>query len=155
SRLFSKSALIPLSLDWLLSLNRPGGNMTGIAGLQGELVAKRIELLHEMAPKAAITALLGNPKNRYSETETQEFQHGAKLGWREGGNLRIELRWGAGDANRIETLAKELVDLRPDAIFAVSTPVISAVARETHTIPIVFALLADPVGSGLAASLSR
>jgi len=40
----------------------------------------------------------------------------AKLGWAEGSNLRIELRWGAGDANRIRTLAKELVDLRPDVI---------------------------------------
>jgi putative ABC transport system substrate-binding protein len=79
----------------------------------------------------------------------------AKLGWREGGNLRIELRWGSGDANRIETLAKELVDLRPDAIFGLSTPVVSALARETHTIPIVFALLADPIGGGFAASLAH
>ena len=77
------------------------------------------------------------------------FQHGlAKLGWQEGGNLRIELRWGSVDANRIETLAKELVDLRPDAIFGVTTPVISALARETHTIPIVFAILSDPIGGG-------
>jgi hypothetical protein len=58
----------------------------------------------------------------------------AKLGWREGGNLRIELRWGAGDADRIGTLAKELVDMRPDAIFGATTPVIGALARETRTI---------------------
>jgi ABC-type uncharacterized transport system substrate-binding protein len=58
----------------------------------------------------------------------------AKLGWREGGNLRIELRWGAGDADRIGTLAKELVDMRPHAIFGVTTPVIGALARETRTI---------------------
>ena len=84
------------------------------------------------------------------------FQHGlAKLGWQEGGNLRIELRWGSVDANRIETLAKELVDLRPDAIFGVTTPVISALARETHSIPIVFAILSDPIGGGFAASLAH
>jgi putative tryptophan/tyrosine transport system substrate-binding protein len=84
------------------------------------------------------------------------FEDGlAKLGWGEGGNLRIELRWGSSDANRIEALAKELVDLRPEAIFGVSTPVISALARETHTIPIVFALLADPIGGGFAASLAH
>jgi putative ABC transport system substrate-binding protein len=79
----------------------------------------------------------------------------AKLGWREGGNLRIELRWGAGDADRIGTLAKELVDMRPDAIFGVTTPVIGALARETRTIPIVFAILADPIGGGFASSIAH
>jgi putative tryptophan/tyrosine transport system substrate-binding protein len=77
-----------------------------------------------------------------------------KLGWTEGSNLRVELRWGAGDAAKMWTLAKELVDLRPDAIFGVSTGVISALARETRTIPIVFAILADPIGGGFAANLA-
>src|SRR5262245_59124425 len=63
----------------------------------------------------------------------------AKLGWTEGSNLRIELRWSAADADRMRTLAKELVDLRPNAIFGVTTPAIGALARETRTIPIVFA----------------
>ena len=48
----------------------------------------------------------------------------AKLGWTEGSNLRIELRWSAADVDRMRTLAKELVDLRPDAIFGQSTPAI-------------------------------
>jgi putative ABC transport system substrate-binding protein len=78
-----------------------------------------------------------------------------KLGVTESSNLRIELRWGAGDADRIRTLAKELVDLRPDAIFGQTTPVIGALARETRTIPIVFAAVADPIGSGFAASLAH
>ena len=55
----------------------------------------------------------------------------AKLGWTEGSNLRIELRWGAGNADRIRTLAKELVDLGPNAILGQTTPAISALARET------------------------
>ena len=79
----------------------------------------------------------------------------AKLGWTEGSNLRIELRWSAGNADRIRTSAKELVDLRPDAIFGASTAVIDALARETQTIPIVFTVVADPVGSGFAASLAH
>jgi putative ABC transport system substrate-binding protein len=79
----------------------------------------------------------------------------AKLGWREGNNIRIELRWSAADADRMKTFAKELVDLRPDAIFSQTTPAISALARETRTVPIVFALVTDPIGSGFAASLAR
>ena len=51
----------------------------------------------------------------------------AKLGWTDGSNLQIELRWGGGEADRIRTFAKELVELRPDAIFGANTPVISAV----------------------------
>jgi putative ABC transport system substrate-binding protein len=79
----------------------------------------------------------------------------AKLGWTEGGNLRIELRWGAGDPDKIATLAKELIDLRPDAIFGVTTAALSALSRETRTIPIVFAIVADPIGGGFAASLAH
>jgi putative tryptophan/tyrosine transport system substrate-binding protein len=78
-----------------------------------------------------------------------------KLGWAEGSNLRIELRWSAGDADRIRTLAKELVDLRPEVIVGQSTPVVGALVRETHTIPIVFVNVADPVGSGFVVSLAR
>jgi len=79
----------------------------------------------------------------------------AKLGWAEGSNLQIEFRWGAADTDRIKTLAKELVDLRPDVIFDQTTPVTSALARETTTIPIVFTYVGDPIGSGFAASLAR
>jgi putative ABC transport system substrate-binding protein len=79
----------------------------------------------------------------------------AKLGWSEGNNLRVELRWGAADPDRIRTLAKELVHLRPDAIFDQTTPVTGALARETKTIPIVFVYVADPIGSGFAPSLAR
>jgi putative ABC transport system substrate-binding protein len=79
----------------------------------------------------------------------------AQLGWSEGNNLRIEIRWGAADPDRIRTLAKELVDLRPDAIFNQTTPVTDALARVTQTIPIVFVYVADPIGSGFATSLAR
>jgi putative ABC transport system substrate-binding protein len=78
-----------------------------------------------------------------------------KLGWMEGNNLRIELRWAAGDADRERTFAKELVDLRPDLILGQTTAVTSALARETRTIPIVFVGVTDPIASGLVASLAR
>ena len=77
------------------------------------------------------------------------------IGWTEGSNLRIELRWSARDADRMRTLAKELVELRPDAIFGVTTPVIGTLARETRTIPIVFAAVSDPIGSGFVANLAH
>src|SRR5260370_7527734 len=76
-----------------------------------------------------------------------------KLGWTEGSSLRIELRWSADNADRMRALAKELVDLRPNAIFGVTTPVVGALARETKTIPIVFAAVSDPIGSGFAPNL--
>ncbi|HEX4043510.1 MAG TPA: ABC transporter substrate-binding protein [Xanthobacteraceae bacterium] len=79
----------------------------------------------------------------------------AKLGWAEGSNLRIELRWGNGNEARIETFAKELVNLRPDTILGQTTPVIRAFTRETRTVPIVFVQVSDPIGGGFATSLRR
>jgi putative tryptophan/tyrosine transport system substrate-binding protein len=79
----------------------------------------------------------------------------AGLGWAEGRNLRIDVRWAAGSIDRARILAKELVDRQPDVIFADSTPQVSALHDETRTIPVVFALVADPVGAGFVASLAR
>src|SRR5215470_18433159 len=94
--------------------------------------------------------------DRTSRSEVAAFRVGlAKLGWTEGSNLRIELRWGNADPDRIRTLAKELIDLRPDVILSHTTLVTGVLARETRTIPIVFVNVADPIASGFAASLAR
>jgi putative ABC transport system substrate-binding protein len=79
----------------------------------------------------------------------------AALGWTDGRNVRLELRWGDGDINRINALAEELVGLQPDLIVTSTTAAISALQRETRTIPIVFAGVADPVLSGLVPRLDR
>jgi putative ABC transport system substrate-binding protein len=79
----------------------------------------------------------------------------AGLGWTDGRNVRMDLRWHIDDTNRIRALAQELVGLQPDIILAASTPATVAVQRETRTIPIVFANLADPVVSGIVARLDR
>jgi putative ABC transport system substrate-binding protein len=79
----------------------------------------------------------------------------ADLGWSEGRNVRIDLRWGRADINRMRSLAQELVGLQPDIIVANPTPATVAVQRETRTIPIVFVNVADPVASGLLARLDR
>src|SRR6516164_7521676 len=75
----------------------------------------------------------------------------AGLGWTDGRNLRMDLRSGGGDINRLPALAQELVRLQPDIILAGGTAETVALQRETRTIPIVFATLADPVASGLVA----
>src|SRR5262245_7764583 len=94
--------------------------------------------------------------DREQQTFVAAFRQGLqKLGWAEGRNIRIDYRWGAGDADKIRSLARELVDLRPDAIVGQSTPVVAALVRETQTIPIVFVNVADPIGSGFVVSLSR
>ena len=77
------------------------------------------------------------------------------LGWADGRNLRIDYRWSAGDPARMQTLAKELIALQPDVIFARSTPVMAALLKQTRTIPLVFAVVSDPVGEGFVASLAR
>ena len=79
----------------------------------------------------------------------------AKLGWQEGSNLRIEVRWSAGSADKVRAFAKELVDLRPDAILGRGTVETLALSHETRTIPIVFAAVSDPIGSGFAGSLTH
>jgi putative ABC transport system substrate-binding protein len=79
----------------------------------------------------------------------------AELGWTDGRNVRMDVRWGAGNVDRIRMLAKELVDLQPDVILAHTTPATAAVQRETRTIPIVFVLVSDPVGDGFVAGLPR
>jgi putative ABC transport system substrate-binding protein len=79
----------------------------------------------------------------------------AGLGWTDGSNVRMDLRWGGGDINRIRALAQELIGLQPDIIVAGGTPATVAVQRETRTIPIVFVAVSDPVASGLVGRLDR
>jgi ABC-type uncharacterized transport system substrate-binding protein len=81
----------------------------------------------------------------------QQLEH---LGWAEGRNVRVEYRY-AGGADNFAPLAKEMVGLQPDVIFVQSTGFVAAVKRETSTIPVVFANVSDPVGSGFAASLPK
>jgi ABC-type uncharacterized transport system substrate-binding protein len=79
----------------------------------------------------------------------------ALLGWADGRNVRIETRWGAGDADRFRQYAAELVALAPDVIVAGTSPVVAALQRETRSVPIVFAQVIDPVGTGLVTGLAR
>ena len=79
----------------------------------------------------------------------------AELGWSDGHNLRMDVRWATSNIDRMGMFAKELVGLRPDVILASGTPGTAALQRETRTIPIVFVPVSDPVGSSFVASLPR
>jgi putative ABC transport system substrate-binding protein len=79
----------------------------------------------------------------------------AELGWTDGRNVRMDVRWIAGSVNRARMFAKELVGLQPDVILAGTTPATAALQRETRTISIVFVSVSDPVGDGFVAGLPR
>ena len=78
-----------------------------------------------------------------------------KLGWTDGRNIEIDTRWAAADVDSMKQYAKELVALQPDLMVTSSTPATAAMLQQTDTIPIIFVLVADPVGSGFVASLPR
>ncbi len=78
-----------------------------------------------------------------------------KLGWIEGRNIAIDIRWAAADLELMKRSAKELAALQPDLILTSSTPAAAAMLQATRTIPIVFVIVADPVGSGFVESLPR
>ena len=78
-----------------------------------------------------------------------------KLGWTEGRNIEIDTRWATGDVESMKQFAKEFAALQSDLIVTVSTPATAAMLQQTRTIPILFVLVADPVGSGFVANLSR
>src|ERR1700731_33295 len=79
-----------------------------------------------------------------------------KLGWTEGRNIQIDTRWATpDDAESMRRLAKELVAPQPNVILSSTTPTTTALLQQTRTIPIVFAIVADPIGSGFVASFAR
>ena len=82
-------------------------------------------------------------------------EHLQRLGWTEGGNLHIDLRFGAGDPVRIREFAKELLSLGPDLMVSNSNLVTTILQSEVRTLPLVFVSVSDPIGSGFVADLAR
>ncbi|MGB6589028.1 MAG: ABC transporter substrate-binding protein [Pseudolabrys sp.] len=104
-----------------------------------------------------IGVLMGFAENdSRSHAHMAAFRDGLqKLGWTESRNIRIDTRWAAFDAESRQRFAKELITLRPDLILSHSTPTTAELLLQTRTIPIIFATVTDPVGSGFVASLPR
>jgi len=104
----------------------------------------RIGYLEPALPQNGTTAFL------------EDFRGGLReLGYAEGKNIELEIRWGEGKLARLPALADELVRLKVDVIVAVTSPAVLAARQATRTIPIVMPLSSDPVADGLVASLAR
>src|SRR2546430_14073658 len=82
--------------------------------------------------------------------------HSQKLGWTQGRNIQLDTRWATpDDAESMRRFAMELVALQPDVLLSSTTPPTTALLQQTRTIPIVFALVADPIGRGFVANFAR
>ena len=129
-----------------------------IAGLASTTAARPLAAHAQRADQVRRIGVLMNSSSTDPEGQAllAEFTRSlTEFGWTEGRNVRIDVRWGASDVDPLHTFAKELIGLQPDVLLATSTPTTAALARETQTIPIVFALVADPVGNRFVASLSH
>jgi putative tryptophan/tyrosine transport system substrate-binding protein len=104
-----------------------------------------------------IGLLLGFPEaDVEGEASVAAFQQRLQeLGWAIGRNIRIDIRWAGGEPDKARTFAKELVSASPDLIVPTSNLVTAILQKETSTIPILFVLVGDPVGSGFVTSLAR
>ena len=123
----------------------------------GVLAAPRASLAQQQPAKIPRIGFLDPsvPQNN-SSLFLEEFRHGLReLGYVEGKNLQLEIRWGEGKLDRMPALAAELVRLKVDVIVAVASPSVLAAKHATRTIPIVMPTSSDPVGDGLVASLAR
>jgi putative ABC transport system substrate-binding protein len=128
-----------------------------VAGIGSAAAWPVVAVAQQSGPMRRIGVLI--PGSESAETErlrVTAFQQGlAKLGWTDGRNITIDYRWVAGDGDRLPALAKELTDLKPDVLLAGAQPALAALQQATRSIPIVFAAVVDPIGSGFVASLAR
>lgn len=131
---------------------------TLIGGLMGGLLALPFAARAQQdARTRRIGILMGTAESDpEAQARVAAFRRGLQdLKWVEGRNIRIDLRWGTGDAIRVKAYAAELASLAPDVILATNTPTVRALQQATRAIPTVFVGLADPVGDGAVTSLSK
>jgi putative tryptophan/tyrosine transport system substrate-binding protein len=130
--------------------------IAALAGTVGGATAFGFRSTSVQAEKVRrIGVLMGSSESDTGEYFAAFVQEVARLGWTDGRNVRFEQRWTNGDPNRASAFATELIGSQPDVIFCSSTAVTAALHQATSTIPIVFAIVTDPVGSGFVAGLPR
>jgi putative ABC transport system substrate-binding protein len=123
----------------------------GAAALSAVAYAQKAELIRRVG------VLMQSPENSPTEQEfvTAFAQALRRLGWVEGGNIRFDYRFAAGDPALFKSYAADLVGMAPDAILASTTPAVAALREQTRTIPVVFVLVGNPDGQGFVQSLAR
>jgi putative ABC transport system substrate-binding protein len=128
-----------------------------IAGLGGAAVWPVVAQAQQPERVRRIGVLMpGDADDPESQARLGSFLQGlALLGWMVGRNVRIEYRWGGGNAERVRGYAAELVALAPEVILAHGTATVAPLVHETCSLPIVFPIITDPVASGLVDSLAR
>lgn len=103
-----------------------------------------------------VAVLMGVAKDEETQARAKVIEQGlAKKGWIVGQNIRLEYRFGGANSDRLLALAKELVSLKPDVIVGHSTPAVTALHEVTKTIPIVFVVVGDPLGTGFVKTIGR
>jgi putative tryptophan/tyrosine transport system substrate-binding protein len=128
--------------------------ITLLAGAAAWPLAARAQQRERMRRVGVLMNL--TPDDAEGQARLAAFLQGLQeAGWAVGRNVRIDLRWGGGDAESFRKQAAELVALSPDVVFASGIPAATPLLQATRTVPIVFAQVVDPVGAGLVASLSR
>ena len=133
------------------------GRRQFISAIGGAAIAWPLAARAQSARTARVGMLISLPEgDPEGERWLKSLREGLEsLGWKEGANLELDVRWGDPNPDRLQAIAKELVSLKPDVIQVTATPATAAVLRETRTIPVVFAVVSDPIGSGLVQSLAR
>lgn len=127
-----------------------------LLALFGGATAAWLATAHATDRVRTIGCLFGLADDDEARIRIKAFEQGLQnLGWIPDRNIHIVYRFSAGDIARARTYARELAALKPDLIVGHSTPVVTELTRATKTIPIVFVVVADPVGSGLVASIPR
>ena len=124
--------------------------------LGGATVAWPFTAGAQQSRERRIGLLMSTPDDPLGQAWFAAFRQGLQqLGWEAGRNMQIDLRWGAGDTERFRRYAAELVALGPDVLVGTANSIVGDLQQASRTIPIVFVLTIDPVGSGLVASLAH
>jgi putative tryptophan/tyrosine transport system substrate-binding protein len=134
------------------------GRRQFMSALGGAAVALPLAASAQQPERLRRVGVLMNSASDDAEGQARlaAFHQGLQqLGWTVGKNVQIDYRWGAGDAERIRKFAAELVALAPDAIMSAGSPSVAALQQATHTVPIVFVTVVDPVSSGFVDSLAQ
>ena len=128
-----------------------------IALIGGSMAAWPSALPAQPAERTRVVgALMSQGSDAVSQANLARLRSALQdLGWTEGRNLRLEVRWAEGEAERVRAFAVELAKLSPDVILAVGTSAIAALKQTTQSIPLVFATVNDPVAQGFVASVAR